>query len=130
MAKIPMGTERLRPFLPTRDFETSRRFYEAIGFEKVSDGEVAIFNVGSGGFILQRFYQEDWAGNTMMSLMVDDLDAWWSHLESLDLAGRFGVQPPRPPAMQPWGLRVAYLFDPAGVLWHVAQRREGVPQDS
>jgi uncharacterized glyoxalase superfamily protein PhnB len=31
--------------------------------------------------------------------------------------------------MQPWGLRVAYLFDPAGLLWHVAQRRPNTPQD-
>jgi uncharacterized glyoxalase superfamily protein PhnB len=31
--------------------------------------------------------------------------------------------------MQPWGLRVAYLTDPCGVLWHIAQRREGAVQD-
>ena len=31
--------------------------------------------------------------------------------------------------MQPWGLRVAYLFDPAGVLWHIAERRPDTPQD-
>ena len=129
MIKIPTGTERLRPFVPTMDFEMSKRFYETIGFEKVLDGEVAIFNTGSGGFILQRYYQQDWAGNFMMSLLVDDLDAWWSHLESLDLVKHFGVDPPRPPAVQPWGLRVAFVVDPAGVLWHIAQRREGVVQD-
>ena len=65
----------------------------------------------------------------MMQLMVDDLDAWWAHIQSLDLAGRFGVHSPRPPEIQSWGLRVAYVFDPCGVLWHVAQRREGMPQD-
>ena len=57
----------------------------------------------------------------MMHLMVDDLDAWWAHILALDLSGRFGVPQPQPPAMQPWGLRVAYLVDPAGVLWHFAQ---------
>jgi uncharacterized glyoxalase superfamily protein PhnB len=65
----------------------------------------------------------------MMQLMVDDLDAWWTHIVALDLPGRFGVAPPRPPEMQPWGLRVAYLVDPAGLLWHVAQRRVGVVAD-
>lgn len=129
MSHIPTGTERIRSFMPTRDFDLSKRFYEALGFEKVLDSEVAIFNAGSGGFILQRHFQEDWAGNLMMSLMVDDLDAWWAHIESLDLPGRFCVPPPRPPAMQSWGLRVAYVVDPSGVLWHVAQRREGVQQD-
>jgi catechol 2,3-dioxygenase-like lactoylglutathione lyase family enzyme len=126
---VPTGTERMRPFVPARDFDLSKRFYEALGFEKVLDGEVAIFNTASGGFILQRYYQKDWAENFMMQLMVDDLDAWWVHLGALDLPAKFGVQPPKPPAMQPWGLRIAYVFDPSGVLWHVAERREGMIQD-
>ncbi len=126
---IPSGTEVARPFLPAKDFETSRAFYEALGFPKLLDGDVAIFGVGAGGFILQRYYQEDWAKNCMMQLMVDDLDAWWARMQSLDLPTKFRVQPPRAPAMQPWGLRVAYLFDPSGVLWHIAQRRENAPAD-
>ena len=129
MNGIPTGTERIRPFLPTRDFELSKRFYEALGFEQVLDGDVAIFNAGSGGFILQRPLDAGPTGNLMMQLMVDDLDAWWERIESLLLANRFGVPAPRAPAMQPWGLRIAYLVDPAGVLWHVAQRREGAAQD-
>jgi uncharacterized glyoxalase superfamily protein PhnB len=24
--------------------------------------------------------------------------------------------------VQPWGLRIAYVVDPSGVLWHVAER--------
>lgn len=122
MTKIPTGTELARPFVPTKDFELSKSFYEALGFAKILDGEVAIFAAGSGGFILQRFYHEDHAGNFMMQLVVDDLDAWWAHIESLDLPARFAVAPPRAPARQPWGLRVAYVVDPAGVLWHIAER--------
>lgn len=129
MSGIPAGTELARPFLPTKDFDLSRRFYEALGFEKTLDDEVAIFSAGSGGFILQRHFQDDWAANFMMQLMVDDLAGWWTHIESLDLSERFGVPPPKAPAMQPWGLVVAYVVDPAGVLWHIAQRREGVKQD-
>ncbi len=129
MDGIPAGNELIRPFVPTKDFDRSKRFYEALGFEKVLDGDVAIFNAGSGGFILQRHYEEGWAGNFMMQLMVDDLDAWWTHIESLDLPRNFGVPVPREPTMQPWGLRVAYVTDPAGVLWHVAQRRDGARQD-
>jgi catechol 2,3-dioxygenase-like lactoylglutathione lyase family enzyme len=126
MASVHSGSERVRAFLPTRDFERSKQFYEAIGFEKVLDGDVAIFNAGSGGFILQR--GED-TQNMMMQLMVDDLDAWWTHIASLDLAAWFGVPAPRPPAVQPWGLRIVYVTDPAGVLWHVAERRAAAPQD-
>ena len=129
MSNVPVGTELIRPFLPTKDFELSKRFYEALGFEKVLDGEVAIFNAGSGGFILQRYYQQEWAQNSMVQLMVDDLDAWWTHIQNLKLPETFGVPQPKSPTMQPWGLRVAYLTDPAGVLWHVAERREGAIQD-
>ena len=127
---IPTGTERVRPFLPVRDYELSKQFYEALGFETVRDGDVAIFNGGSGGFILQRYYQKDWAENTMLQLMVDDLDAWWKHIDALDLPAQFGVQSPKPPAVQPWGLRVGYVYDPCGVLWHVCQRREGQVHDA
>ena len=129
MTTVLSGTELIRPFMPAKDFELSKRFYEALGFEKVLDSEVAIFNAGSGGFILQRYFQEDWASNFMMQLMVDDLDQWWAHLEALDLATQFGVTAPKPPALQPWGLRVAYVVDPSGVLWHVCERRKDAPQD-
>jgi hypothetical protein len=126
---VPSGSESARPFLPTKDFELSKGFYEALGFVKELDGEVAIFRVGSGSFLLQRHFQEEWAANFMMQLLVDDLEAWWSRIESLDLPRRFGVPAPKAPAVQPWGLRIAYLVDPAGVLWHVAQRRPGVVHD-
>ena len=107
----------------------SKRFYQALGFEMLLDADVAIFQMGHCGFLLQRYYQKDWAENSMLQLMVDDLDAWWAHIQSLDLPENFGVTPPKPPAMQPWGLRIAFVFDPSGVLWHVAQRRSDAAQD-
>ena len=123
LASLPglAGTE-FRTFLPTQDFKASEQFYQALGFDQVGSGEVAIFICGAGGIILQRYFVQEWAENCMMSLMVDDLDAWWSFIERLDLSGRFGVRAPIPPEIKPWGLRVAHVFDPAGVLWHVTQR--------
>ena len=126
---LPTGAETARPFLPAKDFDLSKRFYEALGFTKVLDGDVAIFQIGASSFILQNYFQEEWAGNFMMQLMVDDLDAWWTHIVSLDLPAHFGVPAPKPPAMQPWGLRIAYVIDPSGILWHVAQRRPRTPHD-
>jgi hypothetical protein len=129
MKQIPSGTELARPFVPAKDFAVSKAFYEALGFEKLLDGDVAIFKTGSSSFILQNYYQKEWAENFMMQLMVDDLDTWWAHISGLDLPGKFTVQPPKEPAMQPWGLRVAYVFDPSGVLWHIAERREETSHD-
>jgi uncharacterized glyoxalase superfamily protein PhnB len=119
-----------RPFLPARDFVLSQRFYESLGFAQELDaGDVAIYRMGASSFLLQKHYQKQWAENFMMQLMVDDLDAWWSRIRSLELPMKFGVPDPKPPVLQPWGLRVAYLVDPSGVLWHVAQRRAGVLHD-
>lgn len=125
----PTGTELARPFLPAKDFDLSKRFYKTLGFEILLDGEVAIFGAGASSFILQRYYQKDWVENFMMQLMVDNLDAWWTHIQTLDLPTTFNVPAPKPPAMQPWGLRIAYVVDPSGVLWHVAERRPGATQD-
>jgi hypothetical protein len=58
---IPTGAEACRPFLPAKDFDVSRAFYKALGFETLLDSEVAIFGVGKGAIILQRHYQKEWA---------------------------------------------------------------------
>ena len=57
-AKVPSDTEVARPFLPAKDFDLSKRFYEALGFTKMLDGEVAIFRIGASGFILQKYFQK------------------------------------------------------------------------
>jgi hypothetical protein len=126
---VPSGTESARAFIPAKDFDASKAFYEALGFKKLLDSDVAIFGVGAGAFILQRYYHKEWAENCMMQMMVDDLDAWWERIEALDLPKLFGVRPPKAPTLQPWGLRISYVWDPTGVLWHVAQRRENVAAD-
>jgi hypothetical protein len=37
MTDMPVGSEIARPFLPSRDLELSKRFYEALGFQMVLD---------------------------------------------------------------------------------------------
>lgn len=111
--------ETLRPFVPAKDLATSLRFYRALGFEirrEFSDGSGAIIALGPSSLILQR---TDVVDNVMMQLVVPDLDAWWKHIEAARLHESFGVPAPKPPALQPWGLRVAYIVDPSGVLWYV-----------
>ena len=80
---VPSGTEAVRAFVPTKDFAISKAFYEALGFAKLLDGDVAIFGIGTSAFILQRRYEKAWAENCMMQMMVDDLDMWWAHIQSL-----------------------------------------------
>lgn len=115
----------LRPFVPAKDFQDSQRFYEALGFTVTQLGDkIALVQLGRGqdgaSFLLQDFYVKELAENLMMQLTVGDLDRWWQHINSLGLDQRFEVSAPRPPRQESWGLRVVYLWDPAGVLWHVA----------
>jgi catechol 2,3-dioxygenase-like lactoylglutathione lyase family enzyme len=112
----------LRPFVPAKNFDTSKRFYADLGFriEPLGDG-LAEVHLGSHSFLLQDFYVEQWAGNFMMHMLVDELEGWWAHIAALDLAARYDVENPRPPKLESWGLNVAYVFDPSGVLWHIAE---------
>jgi hypothetical protein len=111
----------LRPFVPAKDFEISHQFYADFGFRVEPLGDsLAAMHLGSHSFLLQDFYVEEWAGNFVMHMLVDDLDAWWEHLTSLNIGSRYGVKSPRAPKLESRGLNVAYMFDPAGVLWHIA----------
>ena len=122
------GIRAFRPFLPAKEFETSLRFYEAIGFQAYKLGDaLAELSLGAHAFLLQGRYVKAWAENTVMHVLVSDVHAWWQHLNSLDLTNQFGISPPAPPRVEPWGLTVVYVSDPTGVLWHFAEvtRSEG-----
>lgn len=115
----------LRPFVPASDFETSLRFYEDLGFTAYKLGDsMASMQLGPFAFLLQEFEAEGFATNYMMHLLVNDVESWWRRIEGLDLAVKYQVKAPAAPALQPWSLTVAYVFDPSGVLWHIAQNPE------
>ena len=113
----------LRPFVPATNFEASLSFYGDLGFtvHRIADG-LASIELGPFAFLLQHFYAENFAGNFMMQLLSHDLASWWKRIDGLDLAAKYGVRAPRAPAVQPWGLTVAYVVDPSGVLWHFVQK--------
>jgi hypothetical protein len=122
IAHLIPGIRSFRAFLPAKDFETSLRFYEAIGFEAYRLGDtLAELSLGTHAFLLQGHYVKEWAENMVMHVLVQDVHAWWNHIHSLDLTNQFGVPSPAPPRVEPWGLTVLYLFDPTGMLWHFAE---------
>jgi len=118
----------LKAFVPAKDLEVSRRFYAELGFREVwGDASACELELDGFRFILQKFYVKEHAGNFMMSLMVEDADAWWQEVERLGLKEKYGLHMAAAPALQPWGLRVLYLSDPTGVLWHIADRPAARP---
>jgi uncharacterized glyoxalase superfamily protein PhnB len=112
----------LRPFVPAQDFVMSRRFYQALGFEvSFEDGQIAIMTMNGFSFNLQNYYVKEFAENCMLQLLVRDVATWWQRVDGPKLVAEFAVKEPRAPAMQSWGMKVGFLFDPCGVLWHVAE---------
>jgi hypothetical protein len=115
----------LKPFVPAKDFAVARRFYADLGFtENWVDEQVAELQIGSYRFLLQNYYVQQFAENFMMHLMVEDADVWWQHVQNAKLAEKYPGIMAKAPALQPWGLRVLYLSDPTGVLWHIADQRK------
>ena len=117
----------LRPFVPAKDFNTSLQFYSDLGFSPFPLGDgMASMHLGPFAFLLQSYDRKDFAEHFMMHLLVKDVEDWWARIAALDLASRYGVKSPAAPALQPWGLVVAYVWDPTGVLWHIAEERDPI----
>ena len=113
----------LRAFVPAKDYELARRFYAEIGFTEIwTSPELSLFSMGSVSFFLQNFYIQVVAENFMLQSSVQNLDDWWTHLQSLDLESRYEGVRMKPPTDYPWGFREIHLIDPSGVLWHITQR--------
>jgi len=122
---LPSPVIDIKAFVPAKDHALSKAFYTDLGFTiNWSNDEIAELQIGSFRFLLQKFYVEKHAGNFMMGLQVEDADAWWEHIQRREFTKKYPGIMCRPPAMQPWGLRVLYLSDPTGVLWHISDSKK------
>jgi hypothetical protein len=109
----------MRPMVPAKDFETSKRFYEELGFRpQILSEKLVEMHLGTYSFILQNYYVEPWANNFVMHIRVSDVNPWWDRIVLLNLADRYGVKT-KAPHQEDWGL-VAGIVDPSGVLWRIA----------
>ena len=119
-----MATVEIKAHVPSKDFELSKNFYSDLGFTVAwSSADMAYLHAGSSSFLLQKFYVKEYADNFMMHLLVEDVEAWWSHVQSQQLAQKYGVRV-NPPEDRPWGIRDFTIDDPAGVLWRIGQSIE------
>jgi len=123
-----LGTVEIKAFVPSKDFALSKQFYQDLGFELAwSSEDLAYLRNGDSSFLLQRFYVKEHADNLMMHLLVEDVDAWWRHVEAQRLTGRYGVMA-EAPSDKPWGLLDFVIADPTGVLWRIGQTIEPAGQ--
>ena len=114
-----MTTVEAKAFVPAKDFALSKRFYQDLGFEIAwSSDDLAYVRHGNASFLLQNFKEPP--DNFMMHLLVKDVEAWWSHVQAVGLAAKYGVNV-EPPADRPWGIRDFVVVDPSYVLWRIGQ---------
>ena len=122
---LPTPVTDMKAFVPSKDLAISKTFYTDLGFAvNWSNDEIAELQIGAFRFLLQKFYVPQHAGNFMMSLQVEDADAWWEHIQRQEFTKKYPGIMCKPPQMQPWGIRVLYLSDPTGVLWHITDMRK------
>lgn len=113
---MSLSIKSLKPYVPARDFELSRRFYAALGFTMSEGwGGTADFALDGHAFRLQNYYVQDWANNFMFVIDVEDVEAW--HQRALELLGSnaFAGMSVKAPELVD-GATVMHVIDPAGVL--------------
>jgi hypothetical protein len=55
-------------------------------------GGVAYFHFEHVSFLLQDYCAEGLAENFMMHILVDDVDAWWNHINQSDVVKKYDVK--------------------------------------
>jgi catechol 2,3-dioxygenase-like lactoylglutathione lyase family enzyme len=103
-------------YLPAKDFEKSKRFYQALGFTMSEGwGGTADFELGGNSFRLQNYYVKDWAENFMVKIGVDDVEAWHQRARQIAGSGELDGVRIKPPEVVE-NFLVLHVIDPSGVL--------------
>ena len=111
----------MKAFVPASNFDTSKKFYLALGFEIPWSSEgLAYVRHENTSFLLQDYNRPDFIQHYMMHLLVESADDWYAHVMATGVVETFGVAVGAP-QNQPWGLRDFTLFDTSGVLWRIGQ---------
>lgn len=114
----------IKAFVPSKNFEQSKQFYQDIGFTMASDGGgIAYFHFENASFLLQDFCAESFAENFMMHMLVADVDAWWQRIKESGVEAKYGVRLSAV-EQQPWRMRDFSLSDPSGVCWRIGQNTD------
>ena len=87
---MKQNIKSIRPFIGAKNFEESRAFYKDLGFEEiVLDYNFSVFTKQDIAFYLQDYYAKEWIENTMIFVEVEDTDAYYNELLSLNLSEKY-----------------------------------------
>lgn len=119
---IEMKVSDVRPFVPSKDFALSKDFYAALGWSVHHiDDTLALMENANHRFYLQNYYTKEFAENMMLHITVADARACAEQIRELLASGRFPGARVSQPKQETYGAIVTYVWDPAGVLLHLAQ---------
>lgn len=119
---LDMKVSDVRPFVPSKDFAVSKEFYVALGWVvHPIDDSLALLENGNHRFYLQNYYTKEFAENMMLHVTVADSRACADQIKELLASGRFPGVRVSQPKRESYGAIVTYVWDPAGVLLHLAQ---------
>lgn len=111
----------IRPFIGSKDFDLSRRFYNDLGFiENVLSPTMSVFHSGKLSFYLQDAYVKDWVDNTMVFMEVENVECFYKELVALDLPSKYASVKLVPARYLEWGSE-CFVHDPSGILWHFGE---------
>ncbi|GAB4228879.1 MAG: hypothetical protein Tsb0034_00260 [Ekhidna sp.] len=109
----------IRPFIGAKDYELSREFYRAWGFEEIEiSNRMSYFHLGHFGFYLQDYFVKEWVDNSMVFLEVDNLETYWEELKAKNLDTQFQNVKLVDPQKYSWGSE-GFVHDPSNILWHI-----------
>ena len=113
---MTLSINDLKAYVPAKDFELSKRFYLALGFN-MSDGwdGTADFELNGYCFRLQNYYVKVWAENFMIVMGVNDVEAWHQKATQVSASDGFSMVSVQP--IETAGdSRVLHIVDPSGIL--------------
>ncbi len=116
-----MKFHSLEPFVPSgENFAGSKQLFQDLGFNISWDaGDYVGFEKDGCKFILQKYNNKSFAENFMISVKIDNAEAFYKEVTEKQLPGKYNIRI-NAPVQQPYGKEVN-LVDIAGVCWHFVE---------
>ncbi len=111
-----MQVEDIKAFVPCKDYEISKSFYQEIGFscDYVTE-DLSLLQNGDCFILLQRFYNAELADNFMLQICVKDINSAFELCSKSEQKRKMSEI-----AVEPWA-HFFYLWGPSGELLHITQ---------
>jgi hypothetical protein len=115
----------VRVFVPAKDLSISKAFYKALGWKLNGRTQSLPRWRSPMAIFIAELLQKEWANNFMIHVWINDAQAWYELASSIVRTGQYLDAKASPPAPQAYGALVTHVWDPSGVLLHLAQSNQG-----